>query len=251
LAGVLIGLSWFGVGGVFLLSAGTSLLAGAVLFGLPPAARRAASTRSPIAEMLDAVRYVRARRGLGLVALTTIGVVVIGFPYLTFLPTLADERFGVGAGGYGLMAGVAGLGAVMAGVVAPRRRWVVQRPWATIAVSGAALGASLIALGLAGAFWLALLALVAVGAAGLVFQTTTQSLMLSLSDVDYHGRMQSMVVLGFSGFGLAALPLGLVADAVTLRFTLVAMGVVVVLVSATFALKRLQHRQTLLGVEYA
>ncbi|MDQ3391452.1 MAG: MFS transporter [Actinomycetota bacterium] len=251
LAGVLIGLSWFGVGGVFLLSAGTSLLAGAVLFGLPPAARRAASTRSPIAEMLDAVRYVRARRGLGLMALTTIGVVVIGFPYLTFLPTLADERFGVGAGGYGLMAGVAGLGAVMAGVVAPRRRWVVQRPWATIAVSGAALGASLIALGLAGAFWLALLALVAVGAAGLVFQTTTQSLMLSLSDVDYHGRMQSMVVLGFSGFGLAALPLGLVADAVTLRFTLVAMGVVVVLVSATFALKRLQHRQTLLGVEYA
>jgi hypothetical protein len=128
---------------------------------------------------------------------------------------------------------------------------VVQRPWATIAVSGAALGASLIALGLAGAFWLALLALVAVGAAGLVFQTTTQSLMLSLSDFDYHGRMQSMVVLGFSGFGLAALPLGLVADAVTLRFTLVAMGVVVVLVSATFALKRLQHRQTLLGVEYA
>ena len=122
LAGVLIGLSWFGVGGVFLLSAGTSLLAGAVLFGLPPAARRAASTRSPIAEMLDAFRYVRARRGLGLVALTTIGVVVIGFPYLTFLPTLADERFGVGAGGYGLMAGVAGLGAVMAGVVAPRRR---------------------------------------------------------------------------------------------------------------------------------
>jgi len=128
---------------------------------------------------------------------------------------------------------------------------VVQRPWATIAVSGAALGASLIALGLAGAFWLALLALVAVGAAGLVFQTTTQSLMLSLSDVDYHGRMQSMVVLGFSGFGLAALPLGLVADAFTLRFTLGAMGVVVVLVSATFALKRLQHRQALLGVEYA
>ena len=41
--------------------------------------------------------------------------------------------------------------------------------------------------------------------------------MLRLSDVDYHGRMQSMVVLGFSGFGLAALPLGLLADAVTLE----------------------------------
>lgn len=251
LAGVLIGLSWFGVGGVFLLAAGTSVVAGTVLVGLPPGAPRVRSTRSPIAEMLDAVRYVRARRGLGLVALTTIGIVVIGFPYLTFLPTLADERFGVGAGGYGVMAGVAGLGAVVAGVVAPRRRWVVQRPWATVAASGALLGVSLIALGFAGSFWLALLALLAVGAGGLIFQTTTQSLMLSLSDVDYHGRMQSMVVLGFSGFGLAALPLGLLADATTLAVTLVAMGVVVLILTAAFALKRGQHRRALVGVEFA
>ena len=77
----------------------------------------------------------------------------------------------------------------------------------------------------------ALLALAAVGAAGLVFQTTTQSQMLALSDIDYHGRMQSMVVLGFSGFGLAALPLGLLADAVTLEVTLAAMGVVVLAVT--------------------
>ncbi len=201
--------------------------------------------------MLDAVRYVRARRGLGLVALTTIGVVVIAFPYLTFLPTLADERFGVGAGGYGVKAGVAGLGAVVAGVVAPRRRWVMQRPWATVAAAGGALGVSLIALGLAGSFWLALVALLAVGAAGLIFQTTTQSLMLSLSDVDYHGRMQSMVVLGFSGFGLAALPLGLLADATTLAVTLVAMGVFVLIVTSAFALKRGQHRRALVAVEFA
>jgi MFS family permease len=251
LAGVLIGLSWFGVGGVFLLAAGTSVVAGTVLVGLPPGSPRTRSTRSPIAEMLDAVRYVRSRRGLGLVALTTIGVIVIGFPYLTFLPTLADERFDVGAGGYGVMAGVAGLGAVLAGIVAPRQRWVMHRPWATVAAAGGALGVSLIALGLAGSFWLALVALLAVGAAGLIFQTTTQSLMLSLSDVDYHGRMQSMVVLGFSGFGLAALPLGLLADATTLAVTLVAMGVVVLILTGAFALKRGQHRRALVAVEFA
>ena len=49
--------------------------------------------------------------------MTTIGVVIIGFPYMTFLPSLADERYDVGAGGYGLMSGVAGLGAVAAGVL--------------------------------------------------------------------------------------------------------------------------------------
>jgi len=139
---------------------------------------------------------------------------------------------------------------VLAGVLVPRRGWVVQRPWPTVAVSGGALGVSLIVLGLAGAFWLALVALLAVGAAGLVFQTTTQSLMLALSDVDYHGRMQSMVVLGFSGFGLAALPLGLLADAVTLEVTMVAMGVVVLVVTAAFVRKRLEHRRMVVAVDY-
>ena len=102
----------------------------------------------------------------------------------------------------------------------------------TIAGSGVALGLSLIALAVSSTFGLALVSLVGVGAAGLVFQTTTQSLMLTLSDIDYHGRMQSMVVLGFSGFGLAVLPLGILADAVTLEVTLAGMGVVVLVVSA-------------------
>ena len=130
------------------------------------------------------------------------------------------------------MSGVAGLGAVVAGILAPKGRWMVQRPWATISVAGTALGVALIALGAAVTFPFALVALVAIGAAGLVFQTTTQSLMLTLSDIEYHGRMQSMVVLGFSGFGLAALPLGLLADAVTLEVTLALMGGVVLIVTA-------------------
>lgn len=251
LAGVLIGASWFGVGGVFLLAAGTSSLAAAVLVGLPSGVPRSVPTRSPIAEMIDAFRYVRSRPGLGLVALTSIGVIVVGFPYLTFLPTLADERYHVGAGGYGVMAGVAGLGAVAAGVLVPRFGWTVRWPWRTTAVSGGALGVSLIGVAVAAWFWLALIALVAVGASGLVFQTTTQSQMLALSDIDYHGRMQSMVVLGFSGFGLAALPLGLLADAVTLEVTLAAMGVVVLGVSAGFVVKRRQHRRQLIAVDLA
>ena len=75
--------------------------------------------------------------------------------------------------------------------------------------------------------------------------------MLTLSDIDYHGRMQSMVVLGFSGFGLAALPLGILADAVTLEVTLAGMGVVVLVVSAVFSAKRVQHRRRLVGIEMA
>ncbi len=238
LAGVLIGASWFGTGGIFLAAAGTSLLAGVVLVGLPPGAPRHRVDRSPLAEMADGLRYVRARSAIALVALTTVGVVIVGFPYLTFLPALADERFDVGAGGYGVMSGVAGLGAVVAGLLSPRSRWMAARPWRVIAVSGAAFGVALGALGLADAYPVALAALALVGASGLVFQTSTQSLLLSLSDIEYHGRLQSLVVLGFSGFGLAALPFGLLADAWSLKIVLVVMGVAVVLVAAVFAAAR-------------
>lgn len=251
LAGVLIGLSWFGVGGVFLLAAGTSALAALLLLGLPTMAPRRRAPRSPVAEMIDAYRYVRSRRALGLVALTTVGVVVIGFPYLTFLPTLAEDRYHVGASGYGLMAGTAGLGAVAAGLLVPRASWVTRSPWRTIAASAAALGCSLIVLAAAAWLWAALVALFAVGASGLVFQTTSQAQMLALSDTDYHGRMQSMVVLGFSGFGLAALPLGLLADAITLEATLAAMGATVLAVAAAFTVKRIQHRRHLVEIELA
>ena len=160
---------------------------------------------------------------MGLIALVTVGVVMIGFPYLTFLPTLADDRFDVGAVGYGVMSGVAGLGAVVAGLINAARSSGL-RPWATIAWSGAAFGVALIALGVANSYPLALVALAFIGASGLMFQTSTQALLLRISALEYHGRLQSMVILGFSGFGLMALPLGLLADAVTLRVTLAGDG---------------------------
>jgi MFS family permease len=251
LAGVLIGVSWFGVGGVFLLAGASSALSAFFVARLPVGAPRTAPDRSPLAEMVEAVGYVRSRRELSLVALTTIGVVVIGYPYLVFLPALADDRYHVGAGGYGLMAGVAGFGAVLAGLIAPRRSWMVSRPWRVIGVSGAALGVALVALGFSSTYWLALIVLLAVGASALIFQTSTQAQMLSLSDFQYHGRMQSMVVLGFSGFGLAALPLGLFADATSLRLTLVGMGLLVLAVTGAFVLTRRRHRRQLVGVEPA
>jgi MFS family permease len=122
---------------------------------------------------------------------------------------------------------------------------MARRPWSVIAASGLGFGASVVGLGLAPSFALALVMLALVGAAGLIFQTTTMSLMLSLSDIEYHGRLQSMVVLGFSGFGLAALPLGSLADAWSLRAVLVSMGVAVALISVGFAWRRRAGRRAL------
>lgn len=249
LAGVLIGVSWFGVGGVFVGAGVASGVAAAFVFGLPNLPPRDVERQSPVRELADAARYLRRTPGLGVIALLTVGVVMVGFPYLTFLPTLADDRYGVGATGFGIMSGVAGLGALVAGFLDASFNGGT-RPWRTIGFAGLAFGASLAVLGLAETYEVALVALFAVGASGLVFQTSTQSLMLRLSALEYHGRLQSMVILGFSGFGLAALPLGLLADAITLRWTFAGMGGLIVVMTGGFVIVRLRARRIGPAVEF-
>ena len=248
LAGVLIGVAWFGVGGVFIAAGVASGCAALFVLRLPPVARRNEVKRSPIGEIVDAISYLRTNPALGTIALLTVGVVMVGFPYLTFLPTLAEDRFDVGATGFGIMSGVAGLGAVTAGLFDASFN-SGTRPFRTIAWSSAAFGGALIVLGFARSYAAALFALAAIGASGLMFQTSTQALMLRLSPLEYHGRLQSIVILGFSGFGLAALPLGLLADAISVRSTLTGMGGVVLAMSTLFSLTRFRHRRSQPAVE--
>lgn len=240
LAGLLIGMPSFGAGGVFLTAGAASALAFVLLTRLPRTPPRpSAIAGSPLAEIKEALVYMRATKGVGLVAALNIGVVMIAFSYVTFLPTLADERFDVGAAGYGLMSTAAGFGALLAGLFSARLNRGV-RPWRTIGVSSAAFGLSVILLAVASSFAVALYALAGLGASGLVFQTSTQAQMMRISAPEFHGRLQSLVILGFSGYGLAALPFGVLADAISLRSTLILMGAAVLTMTAGYSWRRRQ-----------
>jgi hypothetical protein len=109
--------------------------------------------------------------------------------------------------------------------------------------AGFGFGLGLIALGVAPVLGVALAVLVVLGAASLTFQTTLNSLLLGRSDFEYHGRIQSLIMLGFSGFGIVALPLGLLADAIGLRSTLVIMGVAVLATAARFSARSRHARK--------
>ena len=233
LAGLLIGVSWFGVAGVFLMAGALCTLSLLMLTDLPSGRGSGESlshSGSSWSEFVESVAYVRRTPGLALIALSTISMVVAGFPYMTFLPTLADEQFGVGASGYGLMSGAAGLGAIVAGAGSGRLTRCAG-PWRSMALGGGLFGAGLVALGLAPAFGLAVGSLFVIGAGALLFQTTGQAMLLERSEPEYHGRMQSMVVVGFSGFGFAAFPLGAIADAIGAGAVLALMGVTVVAIA--------------------
>ena len=71
-----------------------------------------------------------------------------------------------------------------------------------------------------------------VGASSSVFQALNNSMLLTSTPIEYHGRVQSLLMLSFSGFAIAALPIGIVADAVGIRATLVGLGILVLVVMA-------------------
>lgn len=215
--------------------------------GRPPVGR---PSRSPLAELREGFAYVAGDGALRLLVTTSLTVVMIGFPYMAFLPTVADELFDVGSGGYGVMSAVGAAGAVTA-AFATARLGHGRDVWRLLYVAGAAFGAAVIVLGVAPTYPLALVALAGVGASGLLFQTVNQSLLLELAAFEYHGRIQGLVMLGFSGFGIAALPLGVLADAIGLRTTLVLMGAVVLAVTASSTAKSRHVRRRGSSVDLA
>ena len=228
IAGVFISIAWIGTAGVYYFSALLSLAAALGCIVLPPGRPRGdPSPTSARAEFADSLRYVWRHRHVGLLIIVSFVVVMVGFPFIAFLPRLATETLDVGSAGYGFLAASSAVGAVIVSIYIAGRS-TGRTAWRIQAVSGVLFGVMLIALAIAPSYLLAVFMVAGVGAASAGFQAMNNSLVLTLSELEYHGRVQSLMMLSFSGFGMAALPLGALADHIGLRKTIAGMGVAVV-----------------------
>ena len=233
-AGVVIGAVTWGIEAIFLVSAVLAIIGVLLTAALPAGLPGEPSGRSPLGELADGVRYVRRHRELNALVWCGIGVTMLGMPYLAFMPTVASDLFGLGSEGYGVLSATSAVGGVAAGLLLGRRgSWVRRRR--VFVGAGACFGLALCSLAVAPTAYVAVVVLLAVGAAMLAFQTSNQSQLLDLADPEYQGRVQGLVMLSFGAFGIAALPLGLLADVVGLRWTLGGMGAGVVAVVAAYA----------------
>lgn len=234
LAGLAIAIKPVGTTGVYLATSvliGCSVVSSFLLPKRPPADR--SSQGSVLDEFADGIRFVRRNHLLRMLIVTSFVMVMAAWPYLAFLPAVANDTFGAGPIGLGLMSSVSAIAAlVVTYLIAGRARG--DQSWRIQAVSGVVLGLGLLGIAVAPTFGVALVAMAIVGGAASGYQAMNNTIVLKLTAVEYHGRVQSLLMLSFSGFGIAALPLGAAADAVGLRLVFVVMGLVCLVTMACY-----------------
>ncbi|MEM7275732.1 MAG: MFS transporter [Actinomycetota bacterium] len=235
-AGAMLGVSVLSYRAIYLTAAVLSLLAVACFLFLGPGRPDPSRpVRAPTTELVEGLRYARDNETIRPVLTLAILITMIGFPYVAFLPSVSEDFFGRGAAGYAQLSLVGALGGLAAGLAVARSSLDQGRRiqfWA-----GVAIGASLGLLAIAPSFALAAVVTGGLGAATAAFQSMNGTMALSAADPSLHGRVQSLLGLGFSAFGLASLPLGMLADRIGLDVTLGLMGAAVAAVAVVVQLR--------------
>jgi MFS family permease len=90
------------------------------------------------------------------------------------------------------------------------------------------MGISLVLTGITPTFLLTFVPMFLYGFGSGAFQTLNMAVIISESDPAYYGRVSSLSMLAFAGFMLAGLPLGILADAIGERWTLITQGALIV-----------------------
>ena len=235
LAGLLAGVAFAGIGGAYVVAGVFSTWSLVLTWRLPEIEAVSRSTASPMADIIDGFSYVASRPPLRRVVVSSTIVIMFGFNYIAFMPALVEGDFGLGDGAVGLMSTASSLGAVMISIpVAARANSSRVRLYAV--GLGIAFGATVMLLSVAPTYAVAFLITVFIGAGATGFQTLANSIVITSSDASHHGRVQSLMQLSFAGFGIVALPLGVTAEWIGLRPTIVIMGAVALGATVCFAL---------------
>ena len=253
IGGALLSLPAIGATGVFATMASLYALVLLLLRRLPksvgqaPGASRssgmddglAVRTRGP-AQFVDGFRYVISRPPLRRLLLLAFLPLLFGMPYQALMPAVAATVFRVDAAGLGALLTANGVGALV-GSLALARLGNPARLATLQFVTGVLFGGALVAFALAGAFLPALACIAIVGGAAAVYSAVNNTLLMSETPPEFHGRVMGVYFMTFAAMPLSSLPAAWAAERLGLPTTLVLSGV---LSSAVVALGAVRFRDS-------
>jgi MFS family permease len=174
-------------------------------------------------QIRQGLRYVRETPEL-LIPLLMIALVgTLAWEFQVTLPLMASKVFGGGAGSYGVMASVMGVGAVGGGLISAAR----SRPRArSLSVAAIGWGIAITAAAVAPTLPLELAALVFVGYGSITFNSYAKTALQLAADPAMRGRVMALWALAWQGSTPIGGPLvGWIAQEAGARWSLVAGGI--------------------------
>jgi len=230
LAGTFLAWSLIGAAGTFFFIAAIFIFVIAAFSRLPPSKPRQASSESNVlSDVRLGIRHIVERPALLHTVTTFHLVTILGMVYMVLMPGFAKDVLGTGTAGIGVLFGVAAAGGLLLSLAVAS---LADSPRASyfMSLSGLGLGASLILLGFAPNFELAVLVMILVGGATGAFHTLSNALAMRLTSIEFFGRVIGLVYLAWGLNALMSLPYGLLADVVGERAVLSGVGAVLSLV---------------------
>jgi predicted MFS family arabinose efflux permease len=198
---------------------------------MSPAVKRPAGG-SPVREVL---RFVRNNRVLATMFSVNVIVSTFAFNYQVVFPKLADVKWGAGAA-FGYLLTVTGIGSIVGALVTARLGRVTLR-W--FAGNVLLLGVCNIAVAFAPTLVVALLLCLPLGAAGAAMIAAGSAISQQESPPDMRGRLLALTAVAFLGSTPIGGPItGLIADYVSLEWSMAYGGVICLLCVAVVALRR-------------
>ena len=223
LAGVLIAAEPVGTAGTYVVMA--ALFLGVVLVlaataATPPRTRN--HKTSVTADLAEGFVYIWREPAIRLLALTFVAVVLSGFSYQTIMPGYLENVLDHPASHLGLLFGASACGGIVVTLALAARR--VGNPMTVMLFFGGALAGSLALLAVAPGFEIALAVAALVGASSSGFQMLNNVNLMERADPVYFGRVMAVTMMAFGFNSIVAYPIGLVADGIGERATLIGLA---------------------------
>ncbi|UCH43685.1 MAG: MFS transporter [Dehalococcoidales bacterium] len=213
LAGVLIGM--FGVGPIYYVKVVAYGIFVAFLFLIPIAGKvDTTSTRSPLGDAIDGLRYLRDDRKVLELLILAMVPVILGLPYVNFLPVFQKEVFHLGPSALGWMMSAVGSGAVFGALVVASLGDYKYKGRILLG-SGLGFGISLALFAVVantGSFTVTLVILALTGATSTAYTALNNALVLTITPPEMRGRVMGVFMTTFGMMPLGALPMGALTD---------------------------------------
>jgi predicted MFS family arabinose efflux permease len=248
LAGALIAAPIIGTAGTYFTMAALFACVVIVLAMMAPTPPRPRLHRTSVrTDLTEGFRYIWHAPDVRLLALVFVAVVLSGFSYQTIMPGYIENALGHPASQLGLLFGVTAVGGIVITLALAARS--LRNPAPVMLVFGGALAGSLALLALAPGFEVALLIAVLVGASSSGFQMLNNINLMERTSPVYLGRVMAVTMMAFGANSVVAYPIGLIADQIGERTTLLGLACVCLtaVVAGAVALRAVPKQSPALG----